>query len=75
MQEGAGVVTADVVIPASPAPSQAIPERFWLPEQMPQEWIDSWHRWFARGEDYYETVTLPYLATGDIQEYVPPYLR
>ena len=75
MQEGAGVVTADVVIPASPAPSQAIPERFWLPEQMPHEWIDSWHRWFARGEDYYETVTLPYLATGDIQEYVPPYLR
>ena len=75
MREGAGVVTADVVIPANPAPSQGIPDRFWLPEQMPQEWIDSWHRWLARGEDYYETVTLPYLATGDIEEYVPPYLR
>jgi hypothetical protein len=75
MHEGAGVVTADVVLPANPAPSDDIPDRFWLPEQMPQEWIDAWERWFARGSDYYQTVTLSYLASGEIEEYVPPYLR
>jgi len=74
-EEGAGVVVADVAMPARPVASEDIPDRFWLPEQMPQEWIDSWQRWFARGEDYYQSVTLPYLATGEIEEYVPPYLR
>jgi predicted amidohydrolase len=75
LNEGAGVVSADVVVPVNPVPSEDVPDRFWLPEQMPQEWSDSWHRWFARGEDYYQTVTLPYLASGEIDEYVPPYMR
>jgi len=75
LEDGAGVVVADVVVPARPVPSADIPDRFWLPEQMPQEWIDAWHRWFARGEDYYETVTLPYLADGELEDYIPPYLR
>ena len=75
MHEGAGVVTADVVLPVSPEPSEDIPDRFWLPEQMPQAWKDAWDRWFERGADYYETVTLPYLAGGELEEYVPPYLR
>jgi predicted amidohydrolase len=65
----------DIVLTAGPAPTEASPDRFCLPEQMPQEWIDSWHRWFARGEDFCQTVTQPYLATGEIEEYVPPYLR
>jgi hypothetical protein len=42
---------------------------------MPQEWKDAWHRWFPRGEDYYKTVTLPYVETGELEEYIPPYLR
>jgi len=75
LDDGAGVVTADITVSPDATPSEAIPERFWLPEQMPQEWIDSWDRWFARGEDYYQTVTLPYLASGEIEEYVPPYMR
>lgn len=75
LEDGAGVITADIAIPEDPAPSVPIPERFWLPEQMPQEWKDAWERWFPRGEDYYRTVTLPYLATGEIEDYVPPYLR
>ena len=75
LEDGAGVVTADVTLPADPAPSEAIPGRFWLPEQMPQEWKESWDRWFPRGEDYYRTVTVPYLETGELEEYVPPYLR
>jgi predicted amidohydrolase len=75
LEDGAGVVTTDVTVGPNATPSEAIPERFWLPEQMPQEWIDSWDRWFARGEDYYQTVTLPYLASGEIAEYVPPYMR
>ncbi len=75
LEDGAGVVTTHVTVGSEVAPSEAIPERFWLPEQMPQEWIESWDRWFARGEDYYQTVTLPYLASGEIEEYVPPYMR
>ncbi len=75
MEDGAVVITADIVLPADPVPSEAIPDRFWLPEQMPQEWKDAWDRWFPRGEDYYRTVTLPYLETGKLEEYAPPYLR
>jgi hypothetical protein len=75
MEQGAGVIAADITLSPRPAPLEAIPGRFWLPEQMPQEWKDAWDRWFARGEDYYETVTQPYLATGELEEYVPPYLR
>jgi predicted amidohydrolase len=75
LDEGAGVIRADVALPAEPFPLEPIPERFWLPEEMPQEWKDAWERWFPRGEDYYKTVTLPYLATGELEDYVPPYLR
>lgn len=75
LEDGAGVIAADISVPTHPEPLETIPEGFWLPEQMPQEWKDSWDRWFARGEDYYRTVTLPYLETGEIEEYVPPYLR
>lgn len=74
-EDGAGVIAADVTLPTDPDPSEAIPERFWVPEQMPQAWKDAWERWLPRGEDYYRTVTLPYLNTGEMLEYVPPYLR
>lgn len=75
MQEGAGVVMAEIDIPDTPQPTASIPDRFWLPEQMPQEWKDAWTRWLPRGADYYQTVTLPYLASGELEEYVPPYMR
>jgi predicted amidohydrolase len=75
LDDGAGVITADIELPAAPVPSEPIPARFWLPEQMPQEWKDAWHRWFPRGEDYYKTVTLPYVETGELEDYIPPYLR
>lgn len=72
---GAGVIIADIELTPEPLPSEAIPERFWLPEEMPPEWKDAWNRWLPRGEDYYRTVTLPFLETGELPEYVPPYLR
>ena len=75
MEQGAGVVLADIDVANAPASGEPIPDRFWLPEQMPQEWKDAWTRWFPRGEDYYRTVTLPYLASGELEEYIPPYLR
>jgi hypothetical protein len=62
-------------LPETPTPDETIPDRFWLPEQMPQEWQDAWTRWRPRGEDYYRTVALPYLASGELNEYIPPYLR
>lgn len=75
MEEGAGVVMAEIDVPLTPSPVEPIPGRFWLPEQMPQEWKDAWTRWLPRGRDYYRTITLPYLASGKLEEYVPPYLR
>ena len=36
---------------------------------MPQPWKDSWERWFEPGGLYY--VTVPYLETGALNEYVP----
>jgi predicted amidohydrolase len=75
LQEGAGVIMAEVEMPAAPQPIETIPERFWLPPQMPQEWKDAWTRWLPRGEDYYRTITLPYLTNGVLEEYIPPYLR
>ena len=72
--EGAGVVLADITLPPQPTPSLPIPKRFWMPEEMPEPWKDSWKRWLGAGSHYYETVTRPYLKTGDISEYVPEYL-
>lgn len=74
-QDGEGVITATVDVPAATQPSEAIPERFWIPKEMPEDWKQSWQRWFAKGGDYYEMVTRPYLATGKINEYIPPYMR
>lgn len=66
---------ADLPIAGAPSPSEAVPGRFWLSEAIPQPWQDAWERWFPRCEDDYRTVTLPYLATGEQPEYVPPYMR
>lgn len=70
-----GVITAKVEIPTDPAPSVSIPDRFWIPDEMPEDWKDSWQRWFDKGSDYYELVTAPYLETGVINEYTPKYMR
>lgn len=75
LDQGAGVVVAELEIPETPTPTERVPDRFWLPEQMPEEWKDAWTRWMPRGTDYYRTVTLPYLRTGELEDYVPPYLR
>ena len=75
MEQGVGIVMAEVDMPVAPKPTESIPNRFWLPRQMPKEWKDAWERWLPRGEDYYRTVTLPYLASGELEEYIPPYMR
>jgi len=72
--DGAGVVTAEVSLPKQPFPSAPIPDTFWIPEEMPQPWKESWKRWFDTGSHYYQTVTKPYLETGIINEYVPKYM-
>lgn len=74
-KSGEGVVTAQVEVINKPVPSESIPERFWIPEEMPEDWKESWTRWFDKGADYYEMVTAPYLETGIIAEYIPEYLR
>lgn len=73
--EGAGVVVANIVLPQDPTPSLDIPEAFWMPAEMPEPWKDSWQRWLASGADYYGSVTRPYLQTGQINEFIPEYMR
>ena len=72
--EGAGVISAHIELPDPPAPTLAIPEDFWLPDEMPEPWKESWERWLVSGRHYYRTVTQPYLRTGIVEEYVPEYL-
>lgn len=72
--DGAGVVTAEISLPKQPLPSESIPDSFWIPEEMPKPWKESWKRWFDTGSHYYQTVTKPYLDTGAINEYVPKYM-
>jgi predicted amidohydrolase len=71
----AGVVTAELKLNGKPVPIEPIPDRFWIPKEMPKEWKESWERWFDKGEDYYAMVTEPYLNTGELNEYVPIYMR
>lgn len=75
MEQGAGVVLADIELPAPARSSEPIPQRFWIPEEMPASWKVSWIRWLDRGAHYYQTVTQPFLETGQINEYVPRYLQ
>lgn len=73
--ERAGVVTAELVLHEKPVPSEPIPDNFWIPAEMPDDWKEAWERWFDTGADYYEMVTAPYIRTGMINEYTPIYLR
>ncbi len=74
-EEGAGVVLARIEPSSRPQPLEPVPERFWLPPQMPPEWKTAWTRWLERGADYYRQVTRVYLQNGEIPEYLPPYMR
>ncbi len=74
LADGAGVVIADIAVSDVPNPVQKIPPRFWIPEDMPKAWQESWQRWLPRGARYYETVTLPYLETGVVNEYEPEWM-
>jgi predicted amidohydrolase len=73
--EGAGFVIANLTIPNMPEPVEKLPDRFWLPPELPAEWKASWQRWFAKGDDYYNFVTRPYIQTGKIKDYEPPFFR
>jgi hypothetical protein len=69
--EGAGVLLAEVELPNRPTPAESVPGAFWLPPEMPEPWKESWGRWLKSGAHYYREVTLPYLKTGEIREYLP----
>lgn len=74
-QRGEGVVMATVNVPATAKPTENIPEQFWTPKQMPEDWKQAFQRWMGKGSDYYKLVTQPYLASGKINEYIPLYMR
>lgn len=75
LDEGEGVVIAEIEVTDKPAPGEPIPESFWIPEEMPNAWKESWESWLDTGSDYYDKVTEPYLATGVINEYTSKNLR
>ncbi|MGW8247981.1 MAG: carbon-nitrogen hydrolase family protein [Acidiferrobacterales bacterium] len=68
-KKGAGVVTASLETSTQPSPSMRIPDTFWMPGEMPQDWKDAFKRWFYNGGEYYKTVTIPYIKTGKINCY------
>jgi len=72
--EGEGVVVAEITLPGQARGTESIPTRFWIPDEMPEPWKESWVRWFGKGEHYYRSVTKPFLETGEIMEYEPEYL-
>jgi predicted amidohydrolase len=72
--QGQGIVSAEITLPPRPIPSSPIPDTFWIPEEMPQAWKESWQRWLKGGSRYYRRVTKPYLRTGTVNEYVPAYM-
>lgn len=72
--EGAGVVVAEIELPTKTLPTAPIPKGFWIPPEMPEPWKESWERWLKSGARYYQEVTLPYVKTGVIKEYIPEYL-
>jgi predicted amidohydrolase len=73
-RQGAGIVVSDIVIPQQAAPSLEIPEAFWTPPEMPEPWKESWQRWLTSGAYYYDTVTKPYVQTGELKEFIPAYM-
>lgn len=75
LEEGAGIASADITLTSAPLPFEPIPERFWLPEDMPVPWKASWKRWLDTGAHYYHSVTRPFLTTGEIAEYVPKFME
>ncbi len=75
LEEGPGVACAEITLAAEPAPSEPIPESFWIREEMPEPWKASWTRWLDTGSHYYRTVTKPFLDTGEIREYVPEFMQ
>jgi predicted amidohydrolase len=73
-EEGAGILLAEIELPARPVPAEPIPDAFWLPPELPEPWKESWQRWLQSGAHYYREVTLPYLKTGEVREYLPEQL-
>jgi predicted amidohydrolase len=73
-EEGAGVVVAEITLPSVQLPREPVPERFWIPVEMPQPWHESWQRWFTKGSHYYKAVTQPYIQTGVVKDYTPDFL-
>ena len=72
--QGAGIVVAEIELPLQARPTMEIPEAFWMPEQMPEAWKAAWQRWLDSGAYYYGAVTLPYVRTGTVEEFVPQYM-
>jgi predicted amidohydrolase len=61
-EEGAGVITADVVWGEVPGERLPLPHRFWIPE-MPEEEKREWKAQLKTGHEYYLSHTLPFLKS------------
>jgi hypothetical protein len=60
LEEGEGLITADLVLGEIAEPREAIPSRFWIPE-MPAEEIRPWQSQLESGHEYYVSNTRPAL--------------
>jgi predicted amidohydrolase len=60
-QDGEGVITADITLGEVPGERVPIPERFWIPDNMPAEEHRLWEVQLKSGHQYYVSTTRPAL--------------
>lgn len=58
-----GFVVAEIELDRALESTQRepIPERFWIPVELPEAWKESWERWLRRGPACFEETTRPHL--------------
>jgi len=64
-EDGEGIVMADIDLAQKWEPSEAIPDRFWIPE-LPPQLLQTWQFMNRHGEEYYQRETIPYRETHPI---------
>jgi predicted amidohydrolase len=62
LSDGEGFVIADIRTGRVSGQQELIPDRFWVPEELPEPWRESWERWLRRGPQCFEETTKPYLS-------------
>lgn len=64
LEEGEGIILAEITTGPAAQARPTIPETFWIPEH-PESVLRAWEKQNAFGKDYYRKVTLPHRCRAD----------